>query len=103
MAKRKIKKNLVHFLRQTRFFFEFSDYFDKYREKIVRIQRFYQFAILRRVVLLSKSWAHECKLILLEDQKMKKNMPKNMAFYIHKINEGYSEVTLEDCILNIKL
>lgn len=101
-AKRRIKRNLVNFLRQTRFFFEFSFYFDKYRDKVIKIQSFYRFSILNRMVVLLKLWQHECKNILMEDQRLKKLVPKDIAFYIKKLNEGYSEVTLSDCILNIK-
>ncbi len=102
-AKKTIKKTFVNFLRQTHFFFEFSDYFDKYREKIVRIQKFYQFSILNRMMVLSKLWTQECRSILSEDHKSKKNTIKDMSSYIKKLNEGFCEVSLEDCILNIKL
>lgn len=101
-AKRRIKKNLVNFLRQTRFFCEFSFFFYKYRDKVIKIQLFYRFFIQNRMVVLLKLWQHECKNILFEDQRLKKLVPKDMAFYIKKLNEGFSEVTLSDCILNIK-
>lgn len=101
-TKKRIKRHLLNFLRQTRFFFEFSYYFDKYRDKVMKIQNFYRNGINYRTVLLLKLWQNECKNIISEDQKLKKLIPKDMALYIKKLNEGYSEVTLSDCILNIK-
>ena len=100
-VKKRIKKMMVNFFRQTRFFFEFSHYFDKYREKIVRIQKFYQQTLLTRLVLLIKLWNQECKAILVED-KHKKTVPKDMDVYQKKLAEGFNEVSLEDCILNSK-
>lgn len=68
----------------------------------MKIQNFYRNGINYRTVLLLKLWQNECKNIISEDQKLKKLIPKDMALYIKKLNEGYSEVTLSDCILNIK-
>ena len=93
---------MANFLRQTRFFFEFSHYFDKYRDKVVKIQKFYQSFILSRFAVLYKLWSQECKSIILDDQRQKKVVPKDMEFYMRKLAEGFSEVSLEDVILNIK-
>lgn len=100
-VKKRIRKNLVNFLRQTRFFFTFSYYFDKYRDKIVKIQRFYHFFLMNRIAALVKLWIHECKLIIQENQKMRKITPPDPEWISKQIEEGLSEVTLEDCILNI--
>lgn len=101
-AKKKIRKIMANFLRQTRFFFEFSHYFDKYRDKVVKIQKFYQSIIWSRFAVLSKLWSQECKSIIQDDQRQKKVVPKDMEFYMRKLAEGFSEVSLEDVILNIK-
>lgn len=91
-----------NFLRQTHFFFEFSHYLDLYRNQIIIIQKFYKSKIMSPMVIISKLWKNICKTILFEDQKLIKNSTEEIEYRSNKIKEGFSEVSLDDCIRNIK-
>lgn len=71
--------------------------------KVVKIQNFYLNSMRNKLFIINKIWNRECALVLKEQQKIKKVQIIEMSTYINKLSEGYVEVSLDDCIRNIKM